>query len=217
MLEFATFCAYVSAKCVAIIIGFYYRKTLPYQYRLLVWQVIIALIAEVLGKYLNLIHHSNNSWVFNIYMLAEVILIGWAGSFFIDNKSTQSLIKTSVCGFILLWIYYYYSLGISNLFNWFFVLSSLFSVGVYTYIILRRVLFSGNIYSNPVFLICISIIIYFACVIPLFGTIKFLIKDNAVIAEKLYLINAFANVLRYALVAIAFYLYGRQAKRAHVA
>lgn len=217
MVEFASFCAYLSAKVIAVIIGVYNRKILPVQYKILILQVFIAFSAEISGKYLNHIQHSNNSWVFNLYMLAEVILLGIAGKYFINTNKAGRLIISILSSFIILWIYFFFSLGITKLFNWFFVLSSLFSVGLYIYIMLHKVLFNKRtIYNNPTFLICLSVIIYFACIIPLFGSIMFLINDNLVIAEKLYLINAFANILRYALVAIAFYLYARQAKRAYV-
>lgn len=217
MVQFLLFCIYVIAKIAGIVIGLYNYKIFPLQYRILVQQVTIALIAELLGKYLNVNGYNNNSWVFNIYMLIEFVLICIAGIYFISRSSAKDIVKVVLIAFVLLWFLYWHLSSIGTLFNWFFVLSSLFSVMLYAYIMLTETLFrKKNVYDNPIFIISSSVILYFACTIPLFGAIKLLIDDNVATANQLYLINAFANILRYSLVAIAFYLYGRQAKRAYV-
>ena len=59
-----------------IIAGVSSWKNLILPYRLILVQVVIALIFESLGVYLSIILHLSNSWLFNIYMLLELLLLG---------------------------------------------------------------------------------------------------------------------------------------------
>lgn len=54
-------------------------------YILFLWHVVIALITEVYGEYLNYIEQPSNTWLFNIYFLIELWMIGWAGQTFLQR------------------------------------------------------------------------------------------------------------------------------------
>lgn len=207
--------AYLGVKVVALIFGVYFWKKLDLGYKVLLAQVLFAFIAEAAGKILSVKYYPN-AWVFNIYMLIEFLLLSIAASLFITRF--KKIVIVIISCFVIAWVLQAYNSGLTKLFNWLFVLSSLGITVMYAAILFMHGMFTKrHFYSDPLFLVCVSIVVFFACIIPLFGLLNYLIKDDIIIAKKLYLINVGASIFRYSLVAIAFYLYGRQAKRAHVA
>ena len=70
-----------------------------------------------------------------------------------------------------------------------------------------------EIYKQPMFVLCLSMIIYFGGIIPLFGTLNLLNRDYPILAKKLFYINKGLVGLRYALVALTFWLCARENKR----
>lgn len=200
-----------------IIAGVSSWKNLILPYRLILVQVVIALIFESLGVYLSIILHLSNSWLFNIYMLLELLLLGMSGTYFIDIKYKKLVFSGVVAG-TFFWIVNLFQNPFNKLYNWSYIASATVIIGIYLGVLFTVVLFrTKRILSHPLFYLCGSFILYFASVIPLFGLLNYLINDDLPMANKLFYINVSLNVFRYVMIAIAFYLYGRQAKRAHVA
>ncbi len=205
-------------ELLAILAGLYCWKLLSLPYRLLLIQVVLALIIEITGWAINKYLHINNLWLFNIYAIIEVWLLGLACSMFITVRKIEKLIWFLLPLITICWIVSVFVNGFFEFNNWIVVAIAIFYVVFYI-----AALFSSSIFgqkkalAQPLFLVAIAIIIYYATIIPLFGLMNHLVKDNLHTANKLFKINAVAAILRYTLVSIAFYLYGRQAKRAHVA
>lgn len=204
------------AIIIALVVGLFLFQRLSILYRVFLLQVLTALIFESMGAYIGLFSKQNNTWIFNIYMLIEMTLLGIAGSFLLD-KSIRIYTLSAFGIMQLLWIINALIGDFDKLFNWFFVSSSALIVILFVFILFRNVLFKKkHLLIESVFYLCFSSILYFASVIPLFGLLNFLIEDNIAIATKLFYINISLNILRYILIAIAFYLYGSQAKRGYV-
>ncbi len=206
-----------ASKIFAVIIGLVNWRLLTKPYKLIAVQVCLILLTESLGLYLNHVRQCNNVFLFNIYNILEVWLLAYIGKQFITTKFARLILPI----LIFLTVYWFYCVllrGIDEFFNWFFVVYCFFLVIIFTVILFTNALFNRKkVLGEPLFLICISIILYYGCTVPLFGVMNYLIKNDINTAARLFYISHTVEVLRYLLIAIAFYLYGRQAKRAYVA
>lgn len=205
-------------ELLAIIAGLACWKVLSVPYRFVLAQVVLALVVEITGWGINKYLHVNNLWLFNIYIVIEVWLLGLACSMLIPVRKIKNLIKVLLPLITVGWIAGIIIRGFFEFNNWIVVAIAVFYVFFYLIALFSSSIFgSKRVLVQPLFLMAIAIVIYYATIIPLFGLMNHLVKDNLYTAGKLFKINAFAAILRYALVAAAFYLYGKQAKRAHVA
>ena len=203
-------------KLIAIFIGFTFWRKFDISYRLIFIHLLIALVVEALGLYLNYIKQPNNFWLFNIYMIIEVWLIGLAGKYFLQDKLSDRYILISLIGFSVYWIISFKYKPITSLLNVFFILTFFFLVAVYIAVLVKKTFINNNVFNDPLFYLCVSCILYFACLIPLLGLINYLFSNNMKAAFNLFYISHILNFLRYSLVAVAFYLYGSQVKRGYV-
>ena len=204
-------------QIIAITVGLLYWKSLILSYRLIIGQVGMALLCQIGARYLAVELQQNNAWVFNIYLLVEVYLLTFSAFFILKNEHAKKIILMSLVVITAHWLYALGNNDFFSLFNWFFVFSAFFIVVIYTVVLFNKAVFQNQkILLHPLFILCIAHIIYFACIIPLFGILNNLFINDMVAAQKLYVINHVVNFLRYSLVALAFYLYGSQAKRGYV-
>lgn len=204
-----------ATKLLALLIGIYNNKYFPFAYRLFVLHVFTALFTEVLGLYLISIKYSN-VLLFNVFNLLEVWLLTLAAASLVSH----GYIKKTLYSFLILisfyWVYNVIYLSNRQYFNWHLVTYSVFFIVIYIVVLFDNSLFrQKHLLRQPLFLICLSVILYCGSSIPLFGTLNFLVETDMKTAAKLFYISHVMNILRYSLVALAFYLYGRQAKRGY--
>jgi len=203
-------------KIIAILLGIIYWNKFSTPYKLLTIQCCIVFLVEAWGKYLNATTGQNNVIIFNGYSLIELWLLGYIGLELISIKFKKFFVYALVL-LTIFWIYSYSVYGPEQFFNWYFVLQCFFLLILYTIVLITKAMFNRKVlWKQPLFLLCVSLILYYACTIPLFGTINYLVQSNMKMAARLFYISHAINILRYTLVALAFYLYARQAKRAYV-
>lgn len=211
------FVALLFTKTIALFLGIRLWRILPTAYRLVFLVTLISLVLEIVGKYIATVLHQDNVWVFNIYALVQTIMLGIAGLLYADKTLSRKIIFALLVVLTCFWVMYAINQNIDKLFNWFFVSSAIAMVITYIIVLLDNSLFKQQrIFTQPLFLISISYIIYFGSTIPLFGVMNVLVETDMHVASALFKINQVANIICYALIAIAFYLYGKQAKREHV-
>lgn len=207
----------VAMKLIPILVGLYYWSLLKKPYRLIFLQTLIAFITEWLGRYIAVGMKQGNGWLFNFYALIEIAFLMLSAILFFKSRLLKRLTFIALLIMVMIWIANMLA-DYTVFFSAYLILCSLAMVVLYVTVLLENLIFkSKKITLQPLFLISISIIIYYASIIPLFGAWNHLQKSDPSIAKGLYYINEVANVMRYILVAIAFYLYGKQAKRAYVA
>lgn len=204
-------------KIISLCIGVYYWGRLTMPYRLLFSYVIISMLTDSIGLYLNEIKSPNNYWLFNMYNLSDVWLMSLIGLGFIKDATYRAIVLAFLVLLTGYWCYDFLLNRNKEFFNWFVVTYAVFLIVIYVAILLKSVLFKNKmILTDPLFVLCVSTIFFYGCIIPLFGVLNFLIKTDVNTAKKLFNINVVVNILRYILIAIAFYLYGSQAKRGYV-
>lgn len=203
-------------KLLVILLGFMYWNKFSIPYKLLTIQCLVVFLVEAWGKYLNTTTGQNNVSIFNGYSLVELWLLGYIGLELIPIKSKKFFVYALVL-LTVFWMYNLSSYGPTQFFNWYFVLHCFFLLILYTTVLFTKAMFNRKVlWKQPLFLICLSLIVYYACTIPLFGTINYLVQSNMKMAANLFYISHIINILRYFLIAIAFYLYGSQAKMGYV-
>lgn len=200
----------IAGKIIAIIAGIYFFKFLSIPYRLIFYQVILALFCESIAKHIAREYHSNNIWIFNWYLLFEMWLNGLAAKFLLRNKTLQKSILYTLGFLTALWILNVGIEGMTVFANWCFIATSIVFVIIYIFVLFDKTLFAAqSIFLQPSFWLSMSIILFYGCDLPYFGLRNYLIVRYFDIANKLYYVNYVLNFIRYPLIAIAFILYGR--------
>lgn len=178
---------------------------------------MLAAINEFVAWAINYYWHLNNVPMFNTYVILELWLIGSACRLYIHNSLIKRLILMGMIALTIYWLLDVIVNGIVLFKNGIFVAISLFYVVCFLTLLISKSIFSQKkIYLQPLFILAVATILYFAAIIPFFGLMNYLTTNDMSLAIKLFKINIAAAILRYALVAIAFYLYGNQAKGVHV-
>lgn len=203
-----------SAKILGIIIGAYHFKQLSFPFRILYFQVCIALVIEIIGAYIALVLREHNIWLFNTYLLFETGLVLTPAILLLNNpklkKAAWALLATSP----LAWIVNVYHTGIHSIANWHFLTYCIIAIITYLFLLFDSGIFNGKkLRQQPVFWIALSALVYFACMIPYKGFETYLFANDMKMARTLFNINAGLGFLRYLFLAISFYILGNEAKK----
>ena len=202
----------VLPKIVAILLGIAFFRLLPRLYVLLLFQSVLALICESYGYYLGDILHQNNVWIFYYYTLIECWLIGIVGYQLLKKNSLQKVAIMLLFICTIIWLYDLMSLGIKIMSNRFLVSYGIVTVLIYIGVLSTRAFETSSLLKNPIFWISVSFILYFGCTIPYFGLWNYLIDNSMRLANSLFNILLVLNIIRYPLIGLSFYLYGKQYK-----
>ncbi len=202
----------IAIKIIALLIGILYLKRFPLPFRLLVLQVLLALVVESYGFYLGYIKLQNNIWIFNYYLLFEALLLSIISLSFIDNKLIKKLTPPVLTAISGIWFYEILTESIHILANKFFIAYGILLIILNISILFNKTFSQESIFKSPVFWIAVSTIIYFSCVIPYKGMENYLISKFFKLADRLFDILQIANIIRYLFIALSFYLFGTQHK-----
>lgn len=202
---------YVSGKIIALLIGFYYAKKLSKPFIYILIQIFLALIIETYGWYLSIVLSQYNVWLFNSYYLIELWLLLLCAYLLISNSLFKRIILSLLLLGTAIWASNIYIVGFNTLIIWSILFNSIAFVFSYSYILYNLIFYDdAKLIVQPKFWLCMSMIIYFACNIPLFGLLNFLVDNDMHLAKNLFWINLILNFIRYPMVAVSFYLLGKQ-------
>jgi hypothetical protein len=153
----------------------------------------------------------DNQWLMNIHLAAETGLLLFAVRFLLDNSPFRKLPLLIAAVFCAIFFYQ----GITAGFGVYLHYADLAACsGISLLLILA--LFAGDTSQNSVArrLACIGMLIYFGCSVPYVALMSYLEKNDPAVNTFLYhLISDVAANLRYLLLAIAFVIAARRAKR----
>lgn len=199
-------------ELIALLIGLKYWKKIEQGYKIAVAQLAVTLLVECIGRTITYFHLGTNAWLFNIYALIETILLFWMFSAFSEHPKAKQFSAGVVVLMIIAWLFAIFSNGILLFSNWYVIAESLLAVIAFTFLLISNSVFSkSQLFTQPLFLLCIAIIIYYASVIPLFGVLNHLVEVDRELANNLFYINKAAAGVRYVLIGTALYLHGRNA------
>lgn len=189
----------------AIVTGCVYYKKLRLTLRLVLVQLACAFSVEVFGL-LAKAPGRNIIWAFSVYCLVDMLLMGCIAMTLVRQRIYKALIVAIATVLAGIWLYHIskYGPGIFPM----IVLqagSYIYSI-IFLIILLFNIFRSGtdnNVFSNPVFWLCTSVLTFYACNIPIFNFFNFVLDyDNT---RYLYnvIVNT-SNIVRYILLLVCF-------------
>lgn len=206
-----------AAKALVIFFGMYYNDALPRPFRLLLFHAFIALFIELTGLWLTKVGIHNNTVLFNLFNLADAWLMSSVAHMMLAGAKYKQMVRYVMILISFFWAYRMYDQGTERYLNLYMAVYSAFLVVIYIQVLYDNSLFKKEyMYQQPVFLICVAMMIDYGCCIPVFGTLNHFIKTDMNVAQDLLYISHVANTVRYVLIAIGFYLYAHQANRGYV-
>jgi uncharacterized membrane protein len=193
----------LSCMCLAGVFGIIAWHRLPRSFRLLPIVCLLGFTVTIGALYI-----FPNHWLFNLYIIAEFLLIVLAATSRTSSFFTKRIVPSFLLLYILAWSVYVISCGIHELAYPVFLLGCLLISITYINVLFRLYISGERVEKKRITLLCFALLLYFACSIPLFAMLKFLIHSSSDRAQKLYnTINWALSLVRYALLAIFFLLY----------
>lgn len=197
-------------KIIPLIIGIYFFRFLPKPYKLVFYHLLIVCVCEITGYFLTQAGQTNG-WLFNFFwLLPELLLMGIAGKDLIQSKLMKNVATVLMFIGIVIWIVNIYKSGINQFANWTFIYISIMLIVIYLNVLFGCIFNGTNLTGSPAFWLSVSVILYFSCALPYFGLFQYLNTTSRSLAKGLFYINEFLNFVRYPMVAVSFYLLGKQ-------
>ena len=173
-------------KFFSLIIGGYNFKCLSLPYRLVLLLIAIGSFCEFYGYYIFKHLHKSNQWLFNIYIIIEVWLLGMSAIYLINNHKIKKSFFLLLIINTIVWIFTIASNSIYLFATISMVCGSSIITLMYIIVLYSNSLFTGEkIIKQPVFWLCISTILYFGCDIPYMGLYNYITKHLPNLGKQL--------------------------------
>lgn len=195
------------------IIGFVNYRYLGRAWRILHLLVVITFFNEITAYCLIKYRHAQNLWLYNIYILPNLLLLVLTASLLTRLRwlSVLSVAGILLCGSI--WSYQVYHSGMNILFHYALLTSCILLVICYLTVLMQTIAGSGQQNRQSVILVSIAVLLYYGCNIPLFSFFNYFVaKQGNKIAWNIYIINNLLSVTFYSLLLSAFVLLRRSAR-----
>src|SRR5690606_19692805 len=128
-----------------------------------------------------------NTWLFNSYMLVELVMTSGAGIFLIPNKKIHKYIYTAIAGVTIIWISQISKFGFHAMATWALVSTCVLLIAVYFVVLFYLGYYTKNkLFLQPAFWLGISVILYFGCVLPVFGLQNYIYDRYPELAAKFW-------------------------------
>ena len=185
-----TYFLFLIGKAFTLVAGGYNIKKLSVPYKIMLILVAFATVIECYGLYISTVLHNQNAWLFNIYMIIEVWLMGLSAIYLIYNKYLKIFWFLLLSSTSTYWIIDIYSHSIFQFATSSLILNCIILTFMYIVVLFSNSLFSTkNIFSQPVFWLCFSTILFFGCDIPFMGLHNYLFDKNPKLGDQLVNIN----------------------------
>ncbi|MCB9047127.1 MAG: hypothetical protein H6550_13420 [Chitinophagales bacterium] len=191
----------------AILVGLLKPGRYSTLYRLLLLQVVLALMAEVGGYIVALVFHNSN-WFHNVYIIADfaTMLAIW---YTLSNKrrSEQLVVLTLVVSYLSLWLHQVINSGTQIFAHRSYLFGCAVIVSLFLNVIFDTIRSRGDKDARLVnYVISISVIVFYCGQIPLFGFLNMLNANFPKLSKQLFNINFALEITRYLFVAYVFYI-----------
>lgn len=190
--------------------GIRQRQHLAQHHRMVLWCCFMWAILTAIGQALHAAKQPNHI-VWNIVTILETILLGYAFYLVIKSPKIRRILRFSFLAFMAVAILdFFYLSGFQTTTIYTVALESLLLIGIvliYFEQILQE-LRTINLERNPMFLVGIGVIIYFA------GTVMIFLLQNSVVGAQqimmMAMINSVLSIFLNSIIARAFWLVGRE-------
>ena len=202
---------FLLGKSFSFIAGGCNYKYLSSAYKFTWALILVASIAETSGYILDHFAHQSNVWLYNVYMLIESFLITISAIYLVSNRIIKFVFIFFFAVNTIYWTTNIYNYSIYVFASSSLILGSIIYTSMYIFILFTKSLFTTiGTFSQPVFWLCLSTILYFGCDLPSMGLHNYFIENNPKLGRRLVNINELLDFIRYPLLGISFILLGRQ-------
>ncbi|MBN8782733.1 MAG: hypothetical protein ABS85_15725 [Sphingobacteriales bacterium SCN 48-20] len=189
---------------IGVVIGWVrFRKTDPAFLPFLLL-LTAGLLNELTGLFV-MLRGQNNSVNYNIYSLAEPILITWQfhrWKLFNGRNWLYFLLQST---YVLVWAAEYALATESHLFNSYFQILYSFAIVVMSIMMINRLLFSvtRSLFTDATFLICMGLVLYFLYAILLEAFWLYGLNKSRVFQLRIYYLMSYINLFTNIIFALA--------------
>lgn len=208
----------VIPKLLVIFTGMVLYKYLARPYRLALWMVVLALFAEGTGHFISQVLLKPNLWFFNIYMLVSTGLELLLAAYFL-RPVLRRAVPWLFGAYLAFWSWTIIRYSIFNFAVGCLLLTALLCTVLFTIILVDNTMNSEKgVVKDPLFWLCISTVLYYACDIPAIST--FTVMATALMHRSRYWetidVNDILNVISPLLCGVSFLLCKMENKEHHV-
>ncbi len=205
----------VLPKVIVCCVGLLFFRKLSMPYKVLLGANLLALCVEYAGYFIGHTMKQPNLWLFNFYMPVDVALDMWLASFFLRPRIKKWL-PVVLWGYICYW-------GVlvneNTIYNFAFaglVADAFLQTTLFMFILVDNTMNSAsNISKNPLFWLCMSLILYYAGNIPFISTLTIKAND-LILPKKTYVtINDVLGVVCALFTLTSFILCGKTSQLKH--
>lgn len=195
----------------AITAGLVFFRSLNRFLKIILLQLILAMIVQVLGKVYGMNNLHVNNLIYNIYITIEVLVLAGANAIYLHTRKDKLLM---IGGFALFAAAMVFDISQKTIFvfsDHAFIVECLLMVVLYLMLITREVIpKTEKMAGSPLFWVGIGSIVYFGCDIPFFSMRPYFEKMNSHLITSLFIVNLILLNFRYFFVTIAFFLQRKQ-------
>lgn len=153
----------------------------------------------------------DNRWLMNIHMVLETVLLTVAAAAFIRTRWGNRVAAVALALFFAVWGLQAVTDGFYTYLNYADVAECIIISALYALVLYRFfVQHTHNWWATPEIVLCLGLLLYFACSVPYMAMMRHLQENNPELNHYLfdYISNVLASI-RYLLTATAFWLAGR--------
>ncbi len=153
----------------------------------------------------------NNQWLMNLHLIGETVILLSAAFVRVIEKPAKVIIIIALVIFLMVVFYQLTTTGIERYFTAADVTECMIMTVLYSYLLYRAIVERNkNKQTSGVVLICIGLLIYFACSVPFIALLHVIQqRDPEANSFLFFVINDVVANLRYILMAVAFWLIAR--------
>lgn len=196
----------IAVICLLSSITVYFQPQSELYLKLFPVYLLITNAVSAIGVYMG-DHNMNNTLLYNIFSIVEVVFYFYIFYAIIRNKKLKKIIIYVICFYAILSVFDMYSSQKANVFH-----SLSYSVGSLFLVCLCVFYFyelfqspqTNSLFREPAFWICTSILFSTCCTFPLFGFAMFFHTPPKFVINNIQIILLIVNVFSYSLYTIAF-------------
>ncbi len=194
-----------------IVLGTLGFRSLPVAARLVLAHLVVTISTEITGLYLtHVLKASQNIWLYNGYILVEFVLIMCIGYFLLPSKKAKALLFLALPLFLAVWIMDLRQTPSGLLLNFSFLIGCIILSSFFLWQLFNLLKAEQN--DIALILLCLSVLIYFSCCIPIFSFFNYFLDSTGELKQLFYGSNHVLSIIRYGLIAFSFFSFQKKLK-----
>ena len=207
---------YISFILIALVIGLTFtKKSSQFSFKLLVLFLIITFLNESVCFYIKIKTLGSTYIFYNFYYYFRFPILGWMLYYLLQNNLQKKVVYIfMIVSFALFFFNSFYLYGFNALHSNYLLTGGIFIILLslmHFYNILKNTK-KKNPLTTPFFWISTGLFFYFLGILPFFGIINVLLKNDMIFVAEYLIIIKSLSIFLYTLIAIDFYIQWKNLK-----